>query len=275
LKKGKTIMKASHYFYGSGLSRLTLAIICCGFGAYPLAASASLLPDATTNTPCGSGVTTDQTCYQHNPIVSIFSQAKLSNLTATANIDQLAPYSTYTSASVTYYMELTSSSGFPSIWGFTVPLLVSAIGYTDVGGAPPAIGTSYNHNQATADFRINSGSVFSACAGYGCYTGAQTNFNGGQVGLRPGSSSSGFGGNIFQISLDVRAQTNSNFTSSYAHAWIDPTIQIDPIFLAANPGYSLSFSSNIPAAVVPVPAAAWLFGSGLVGLIGLARRRQI
>lgn len=30
----------------------------------------------------------------------------------------------------------------------------------------------------------------------------------------------------------------------------------------------------VPAAVVPVPAAAWLFGSGLIGLVGVARRRS-
>ena len=30
-----------------------------------------------------------------------------------------------------------------------------------------------------------------------------------------------------------------------------------------------------PAAAVPVPAAAWLFGSGLLGLIGIARRKMI
>jgi hypothetical protein len=28
------------------------------------------------------------------------------------------------------------------------------------------------------------------------------------------------------------------------------------------------------ATVVPVPAAGWLFGSGLFGLVGVARRRQ-
>jgi len=27
-------------------------------------------------------------------------------------------------------------------------------------------------------------------------------------------------------------------------------------------------------AVVPVPVAVWLFGSGLLGLLGLARRKQ-
>ena len=32
--------------------------------------------------------------------------------------------------------------------------------------------------------------------------------------------------------------------------------------------------SDFGQAVVPVPAAVWLFGSGLLGLIGLARRRQ-
>ena len=28
------------------------------------------------------------------------------------------------------------------------------------------------------------------------------------------------------------------------------------------------------AAVIPVPAAVWLFGSGLLGLIGIARRKK-
>ena len=31
---------------------------------------------------------------------------------------------------------------------------------------------------------------------------------------------------------------------------------------------------NVTVSAVPVPAAVWLFGSGLVGLIGLARRKK-
>ncbi|TNG03677.1 MAG: VPLPA-CTERM sorting domain-containing protein [Gammaproteobacteria bacterium] len=37
-------------------------------------------------------------------------------------------------------------------------------------------------------------------------------------------------------------------------------------------GQAFSFSSS--ASVVPVPAAVWLFGSGLLGLVGIARRKK-
>ncbi|HHJ36602.1 MAG TPA: VPLPA-CTERM sorting domain-containing protein [Gammaproteobacteria bacterium] len=33
-------------------------------------------------------------------------------------------------------------------------------------------------------------------------------------------------------------------------------------------------SGNVGTAVVPIPAAVWLFGSGLIGLIGLTRRKK-
>mgnify|MGYP000622033934 CR=1 FL=1 len=37
------------------------------------------------------------------------------------------------------------------------------------------------------------------------------------------------------------------------------------------PGFSANFT---PGAPVPVPAAVWLFGSGLLGLVGIARRKK-
>ncbi|MCW9014020.1 MAG: VPLPA-CTERM sorting domain-containing protein [Gammaproteobacteria bacterium] len=43
----------------------------------------------------------------------------------------------------------------------------------------------------------------------------------------------------------------------------------DPNDLSAGPG----FSGDFTVSAVPVPAAVWLFGSGLIGLIGIARRK--
>lgn len=45
----------------------------------------------------------------------------------------------------------------------------------------------------------------------------------------------------------------------------------------AFPGWNAAFDLNPAptlAAAVPIPAAAWLFGSGLVGLAGIARRKK-
>lgn len=42
----------------------------------------------------------------------------------------------------------------------------------------------------------------------------------------------------------------------------------------ASTDYSFTISNYQTAAAVPVPAAAWLFGSGVLGLAGAARRRR-
>jgi len=65
--------------------------------------------------------------------------------------------------------------------------------------------------------------------------------------------------------------TSSTFTLSYAAV----VPQADPSGFGGVP-FTLALAGghvDAPAAV-PVPAAAWLFGSGLMGLVGVARRRK-
>jgi len=52
-----------------------------------------------------------------------------------------------------------------------------------------------------------------------------------------------------------------------------PRAYVDADFL--NGGSQVADLSNVRAfSVVPVPAAVWLFGSGLLGLVGVARRKR-
>jgi hypothetical protein len=47
-----------------------------------------------------------------------------------------------------------------------------------------------------------------------------------------------------------------------------------PTMMPASVPYDTLPGSGFGQAVVPVPAAVWLFGSGLLGLIGMARRKK-
>ena len=48
--------------------------------------------------------------------------------------------------------------------------------------------------------------------------------------------------------------------------------QAVPMQVGPFPGQAPTFQGTVQA--VPIPAAVWLFGSGLVGLVGVARRRK-
>jgi hypothetical protein len=56
-----------------------------------------------------------------------------------------------------------------------------------------------------------------------------------------------------------------------ADPWVIPT-DPEPLFYNADARMYADFTEA--SSVIPVPAAVWLFGSGLLGLIGIARRAK-
>lgn len=95
---------------------------------------------------------------------------------------------------------------------------------------------------------------------------------------------SGLFGNWSNIDFNIGTGKNDSITSAFATGSWDPVAQ----------SYTMSWYSTVPSTVggpcaptqctaqfifegtaspVPLPAAFWLFGSGLLGVLGLARRR--
>lgn len=164
------------------------------------------------------------------------------------------------------------SSGAPG----SFPLIGTAI-YDDVAGT---LDMTYSYAtfvslpaSAFGDYTVTSALNYTGTPGAGTFTttgGTGVNVscvNGSIVcsaGLNLGvpfaltaTPASGNGGGLFEQPFNVAGGTNTWTSYQYNH------------FLKS--AYTMSFT---PTAPVPVPAAAWLFGSGLLGLAGAARRRR-
>jgi len=59
--------------------------------------------------------------------------------------------------------------------------------------------------------------------------------------------------------------TPGESSGMHVHGFADTTFIPDPL---------VDYSITITTSAVPIPAAVWLFGSGLLGLVGMARRKK-
>jgi hypothetical protein len=98
----------------------------------------------------------------------------------------------------------------------------------------------------------------------------------------PSSFSGSLGGTVYsndiaEFGLSLFGQSGGNFSGPGGwSASVDPTVEIDPAFLANNPGYSLIIDPNPSgtSTVTPEPGTLALFGSGLLVLARVVRRRM-
>jgi hypothetical protein len=96
--------------------------------------------------------------------------------------------------------------------------------------------------------------------------------------LTPSASPSCTGANCYDAPFDWGATANIPVVLDWGIAgnvWTTLDGDADGIpGIAMTAGPFAGFSPYFQVTTVPIPAAAWLFGSGLLGLVGIARRRR-
>lgn len=153
------------------------------------------------------------------------------------------------------------------------------------------MGFNWNNNNG-----IPVSIVLDAAGFFGALGGGQTTGSISGVGALPASD--GMKGGLYPIGVAPMATTTWNTnslctptvpgdgsclgTNPIASALasndtVGGSPMVDGPFAGFNANFDITLVSNLsvtPAGVVPVPAAVWLFGSGLLGLVGVARRKK-
>jgi hypothetical protein len=147
-------------------------------------------------------------------------------------------------------LSITASSANPSFNKIDVPPFFNV--QADQDGTPSFLG----YQNVTIDFAQNLTALefgYLDAGGLSQVYSLQVNFVGG------GSSTFSLGIHDPEVPIGLAA---------------DGGTLIDSITWVLSPTASPFSVDNIRLSAVPVPAAVWLFGSGLIGLIGVARRKK-
>lgn len=194
-------------------------------------------------------VTNTYTAPSANPPVSGTWEIDQANGAFSGNM-YLGDYTTYTSVSVGILGSMNGTNVFADVnhditsgtgsWSGTSYTYSIA-----TGGSNSGIASTYTNDVANSSC-TGSGSVFgnTVCGTQGNTTGA---WEGITINLDFASDFSSFTGTVTAVETSGSGITSNTATSTYNVAGVSE---------------------------VPVPAAAWLFGSALVGLAGIGRKRS-
>lgn len=179
-------------------------------------------------------------------------------------------------------------SGFAS----ATTISFQAIGNGTGGEGPLVLGNmgfNWNDNNGIPTSIVMDASGFFAAVAGGLTTGQTigTGCTGCVFGASENTISNfaGFGTYTLPMGSNAMATTTWNTTNigtpvlgdnpSGTLPLIADTIGGTPMQTAPFAGFNANFDiTDITITAVPVPAAVWLFGSGLIGLVGVARRRK-
>lgn len=258
------------------VSRLPAAICACMLTFLSHSANAALLYDqnVTNNVIMGTGITNGGWTVDQSSGVELGLRAKLRHDGAgqPQNIFNSNGDGTYSFDSGVAPTQVSPTA----VWSFewSINSVYSGALYPDLNDltyelgidSDPTLGTSYGVFDPINDVNPGSGTVFWDHA----------------IGNNSTAESAGTVATDAAVYLTLVSNNNLAQNSWKPHWFIpgfDPTVDGQyEFYLAAIDGTTEVARTQISVivgdgAVVPVPAAAWLFGSGLLGLLGLARRK--
>jgi hypothetical protein len=142
------------------------------------------------------------------------------------------------------------------------------------GGGPVGVPSS---NSWTWDFDAGSVSIVNTATFYGSVWTA-----GGVTFADTGTDYSAAGGTgtanmtfSWSVNPSIPVFSSWDVTATGTTAAVSVNSAVILATSSAFPGFSPQFSGSLSSlSQVPVPAAVWLMGSGLLGLVGVARRRR-
>jgi|GEM_PF-2284795 len=163
--------------------------------------------------------------------------------------------------SVEFYVAGRFASGLDSIALLGQPLADKATVSSYFTGALPTFATNVNTPGSFWDLNSVDGTTLGGTENWAAGIAAGDAIHFGEVNLF---------GNGYVVSVPQGADGALFATTSNLFA-TDITVAEQPYVFSLGGDGSFSYA---PPAVIPVPAAVWLFGSGLIGLVGVARRRH-
>ena len=143
-----------------------------------------------------------------------------------------------------------------------------------VPGTTTVNGLKYSYK---GDFNVNPISLAPTCTGSPVICGAAVAQDGDAGTKDDPSGATDADGNPLQVPILDLVNITINFTDATLTSFTGTAKFTDYIQILDASGASVfkgSTVNNYAFSSVPLPAAAWLFGSGLMGLAGVARRRR-